>query len=153
MISRTVRVVLRAGKMTMDYPELAKYAAGLFEESVERTAYQAQVSRSALYNILAGKRARPDTYERIALALGANRLEQREIYKQLMRFSGYLDLLPADDAAIDDDLSQVILREIQRQFPDVYNAAVALVEAREAVAGARKRGELPNAVKENHSEE
>lgn len=121
----------------MDYPELSKYFKPLIEDKgIENVAYESQLSRATIYNIANGKRARPDNYERLALAIGKNRIEQREIYKNLMRFSGYLDLLP-NDSEIDEQLDKSVLDEIRARYPEIYAAAVAIVEA-------RRRGDLPS---------
>lgn len=124
----------------MDYPELARYFNELVGDNADRIVADSEVGRSTVYNIRKGKRARPDNYERLALAIGLNRVEQREIYKNLMRLSGYLDLLP-DDNEIDDQLDKLVLDEIQARYPEIYAAAVAIVKARE-------RGDLPNRVEQ-----
>lgn len=119
----------------MDYPELARYFEGLVGDRIDRIVADSEVSRATVYNIRNGKRARPDNYERLAIAIGTNKVEQREIYKNLMGFSGYLDLLPSD-SDIDEQLDKLVLDEIQARYPEIYAAAVAIVEA-------RKRGDLP----------
>lgn len=138
MIAETIQLV----ETVMDYPELARYAEELVGDNVDRVAVDSGVSRTTIYSIKKGNRARPDNYEKLALTLGKNRVEQREIFKRLMGLSGYYDLLP-DDAAIDESLDALVIREIKARFPDVYAAAVAIVEA-------RKRGDLPKTEGQAH---
>jgi hypothetical protein len=116
---------------SMNYPHLAKYFNELIGDNMDRIVADSEVGRTTVYNIRQGKRARPENYEKLALAIGRTRIEQREIYKTLMRLSGYLDLLPADDSAIDTSLDALVLEEIKRRFPEIYAAAVTLVDAQQ----------------------
>lgn len=127
----------------MDYPKLAQYFTELVGDNLDRIVADSEVGRTTVYNIKHGRRARPQNYERLALAIGTNRTEARKIYRSLMALSGYLDLLPESDAAIDAQLDALVLDEIKRRFPDVYAAAVALIEA-------RQRGDLPEARQAEH---
>jgi hypothetical protein len=117
----------RRGRMT--YSELGRYFSGLTNDKIDRVAQNSEVSRATIYKIRAGKRGRPDNYEKLALALGRTRREQREIYKTLMRLSGYLDLLPDEDSAIDTSLDALVLVEIQRRYPEIYAAALSMIDA------------------------
>jgi hypothetical protein len=123
----------------MDAMNKARLAAYVREKmgdrEVERVAYEAHISRASLNNLLNGKPPKAiRIYENIALGLGRGREEQREILKELLRLSGNLPLLTEE--AIDDRLDARVLREIERRFPEVYQAALALVQAQE-------RGALP----------
>lgn len=121
----------RKGERKMNYPELARYADELFGDRLERITADAEVSRATAYNMKNGKRARPDSYERIALAVGRTRIEQREIYKTLMKLSGYLDLIDdQSDEAIEQGQDELVLAEIRRRLPELYAAAEALLAAR-----------------------
>lgn len=119
----------------MDYPKLAHYFTELVGDNLDRIVADSEVGRTTVYNIRKGKRARPENYQRLALAIGTNRVEQREIYATLMRLSGYFDLLPAD-SEIDARLDEFVLEEIRHRFPEIFAAAVAVVEA-------RRRGDMP----------
>lgn len=114
----------------MDYPQLARYADELFGDRLERIAADAEVSRATCYNMKKGKRARVENYEKIALAVGRTRPEQREIFKNLMRYSGYLDLLPEEDSAIELSQDEIVLAGLKRLLPELYDAAEALLAAR-----------------------
>jgi hypothetical protein len=111
----------------MKYPELGRYFTELTNDKIGRVAADSEVSVATIYSIRSGNRGRPEKYERLALAIGKTRLEQREIYKTLMRLSGFLDLLPDEDSAIDTSLDALVLEEIKRRFPEIYAAAVTLV--------------------------
>lgn len=124
----------------MAQKELAEYAKTVIGDSVERVGYLAGISRATIYRVMAGKGAKPETYAKLALAIGTNRVEQREIYKEFMDRSGYLDLLP-DDATIDRDLDRLVLDEIRERYPEIYAAAVATIEA-------RRRGDFPTRIGE-----
>lgn len=128
--------VAKKKRVPMEYPELARYFTALIGDNLDRIVADSDVGRTTVYNVRNGKRARPENYERLALAIGKNRIEQREIYKNLMRFSGYLDLLP-NDSEIDEQLDKSVLDEIRARYPEIYAAAVAIVEA-------RRRGDLPS---------
>lgn len=119
----------------MAQKQLAEYAKTVIGDNVERVGYLADISRATIYRIIAGKEAKPETYAKLALAIGTNRVEQREIYKEFMDRSGYLSLLP-DDATIDHELDKLVLDEIRERYPEIFAAAVATVEA-------RKRGDFP----------
>jgi hypothetical protein len=108
----------------MKYPELGRYFTELTNDKIGRVAADSEVSVATIYSIRSGNRGRPEKYERLALAIGKTRLEQREIYKTL---SGFLDLLPDEDSAIDTSLDTLVLEEIKRRFPEIYAAAVTLV--------------------------
>lgn len=127
-------VVTKWGKITVR-SDLADYAKSIIGDDVERIGYLADVSRATIYRITAGNEAKPETYQKVALAIGTNKVEQREIYKNFMRLSGYLDLLPSD-SEIDDQLDRLVLDEIRVRYPEIYAAAKATVEA-------RQRGDFP----------
>lgn len=113
---------------------LTEYAKHIIGDDVDRLVYLAGVSRATIYRILGGVVSKPETYQKLALSLGANRKEQREIYKKFMLLSGYLDFI--DDDAVDRELDVRVLKEIQKRYPEIYQAAVMVVKAQE-------RGELP----------
>jgi hypothetical protein len=115
------------GKKRMTYPELGRYFTALTNDKIDRVAADSEVSRATIYSIRSGRRGRPEKYERLALAIGKTRLEQREIYKTLMRLSGFLDLLPDEDSAIDTSLDILVLQEIKRRYPALYDDVAALV--------------------------
>jgi hypothetical protein len=118
------------GKKRMTYPELGRYFTALTNDKIDRVAADSEVSRATIYSIRSGRRGRPEKYERLALAIGKTRLEQREIYKTLMRLSGFLDLLPDEDSAIDTSLDALVLAEIKRRYSALYDDVAALVAAR-----------------------
>jgi hypothetical protein len=111
----------------MTYPELGRYFTALTNDKIDRVAADSEVSRATIYSIRSGRRGRPEKYERLALAIGKTRIEQREVYKTLMRLSGFLDLLPDEDSAIDTSLDILVLQEIKRRYPALYDDVAALV--------------------------
>jgi hypothetical protein len=115
------------GKKRMTYPELGRYFTALTNDKIDRVAADSEVSRATIYSIRSGRRGRPEKYERLALAIGKTRIEQREVYKTLMRLSGFLDLLPDEDSAIDTSLDILVLQEIKRRYPALYDDVAALV--------------------------
>jgi hypothetical protein len=115
------------GKKRMTYPELGRYFTALTNDKIDRVAADSEVSRATIYSIRSGRRGRPEKYERLALAIGKTRIEQREVYKTLMRLSGFLDLLPDEDSAIDTSLDILVLQEIKRRYHALYDDVAALV--------------------------
>lgn len=120
----------------MNHAQLAAYVKSkMGNKEVERVAYESGISRATLYNLLNGKPPKTiEIYEHLALGLGSNREEQREILKNLLRLSGNLKLLT--DEAIDRQLDLRVLAEIQKRFPEIYRAALEVVKAQD-------RGDIP----------
>lgn len=145
MIARKIKRRRRKGKREMQYPELARYVDALIGDRIDRIVADSEVSRATVYNLKNGKRARPDNYERLALAIGRTRPEQREIYKNLMRLSGYLDLIADEtDATIEQSQDELVLAAIKQRLPELYAAAEALLLARRRAAqGDTNQGEHP----------
>jgi transcriptional regulator with XRE-family HTH domain len=116
------------------YPKLAEYLSQyIVAGDVDKVAYESTVSRQTIYNILAGKRARPDNYRKLARVLGVSLKERREIYKNLMLHSDYLDSDNPDWLDEIDEESITLLEnllELKETDPISYEAIVRLVEAR-----------------------
>jgi hypothetical protein len=120
---------------------LGQYVKQLMgDASIYTTAQAAGVSNGGLHAIVRGQveKPTPDVLERLALHFGKADQERREIYAELMRLAGYLELMPQQAQPLTpDEMQEQALRDTEARA-----RAMGITEEDE-LGTSRKRNSYP----------